>query len=382
MAGSFARTTRALEIDRGTGARLLVWAGIVLLAAWSAWFLFARVSVYEVSRSARIEVAGASRTISSEQGGRLVGSGLFIGRHVQAGEVLAELDSSAQRLRLAEAEARLAGFPARLAALRAQLTASRGGSAGAARAADAAIAAARAHTREADAAARFQDDLASRQQADSQSGGIARIDADRAVSEARRAAAAREASAQDQRRAEGDAATSRSGHLADAADVAARLAEAESEAAATAALVEQLRREADLQKIRAPVSGVIGEVSGVRAGDIVAPGARLATIVPGGDLRIVAQFNAATGLGRLDQGQAARLRLDGFSWTEYGTFPARIERVAADGSDGALRVELRMARPQGGSLALRHGMTGQVDVTIEEVSPLVLLLRTLGQFLA
>ncbi|OYU37053.1 HlyD family efflux transporter periplasmic adaptor subunit [Novosphingobium sp. PASSN1] len=382
MAGSFARTTRALDADRGAGAALLLWGALALLAAWGAWFAFARVAVYEVSRSARIEVAGASRTVSSEQGGRLVGSGLFIGRQVAAGDVLAELDSSAQRLRLAEAEARLAGFPARLAALREQLSASLGSSTGAARAAAATIAAARAHSREADAAARFQDDLARRQQADSAAGAIAPIDAARADSEARRAAALRDASTEERRRAEGDAATARASRRVDSADIAARLAEAESEAAAAAALADQLRREADLQKIRAPISGVIGEVSPVRAGDVLAPGARLATIVPAGSLRLVATFPAATALGRIAQGQSARLRLDGFSWAEYGTFPARVERVAADGSDGALRVELAMANPQGSALILRHGMTGEVDVVIEQVSPLMLLLRTLGQFLA
>ena len=118
MAVSLSRTTRALQADRGMGATATLSAALVLLGLWLAWFFLARVDVHEVSRSAHVQVASASREIAVEHGGRLVANGLFIGRSVRAGEVLAELDSEVQKLRLAEAEARLAGYPERLRALR------------------------------------------------------------------------------------------------------------------------------------------------------------------------------------------------------------------------------------------------------------------------
>lgn len=381
MAVSFVRTARALEGDRGTGAKLALAAGLVLLVLWAGWFTLGRVTVYEVSRSAHIEVTSASRTIATEQGGRLVASGLYIGRTVRAGEVLAELDSEPQKLRLAEAEARLAGYPLRLQALRQQLASAQDARAGASRSAEAAIAYARARTREADASARFSGDLADKQRIDSENGGIAPLDAARADTDARRAAATRDAMRHDEGRTAGEARAASAARAADAAGVSASLADTASEWAATEALVEELRHELEARKIRAPADGVIGTVAALRLGEVLAAGSTLATIVPRGDLQVVATFDAATGLGRLNHGQDARLRLDGFSWTQYGDFPARVERVAAESNDGALRVELRMPRRKSEDLPLRHGMTGQVDVMIEQVSPAILVLRALGQML-
>lgn len=379
MAVSFSRTARALEADRGTGARVALWVAMALLAVWAMWFFLGRVSVFEVSRTARIEVASSSRQIATEQGGRLVASGLHIGRVVRAGEVLAELDSEPQKLRLAEAEARLAGYPARMAALRRELAASEAARAGSEHAADAAIAAARARARGAAADAAFTNEMARKQRLDSEAGGIAPVEAERSSTEARKSAAARDALALDQGRTAGDARATSAERTAVAAGVASALAATASEWAAAEALVKQLRHELDVRRIRAPADGVIGDVTPLRPGELVPPGTRLATLVPQGDLRIVATFGAARGLGRLSPGQSARLRLDGFAWTQYGDFPARVERVAAESIGDDLRVELRMPRRRHEELPLRHGMTGQVDIMVEDVSPAVMILRALGQ---
>ncbi|MBK8272675.1 MAG: hypothetical protein IPK89_06745 [Sphingomonadales bacterium] len=76
---------------------------VLLLLAWALWFAFGKVTVYEVSRAARVEVSSSSREVSSIRDGRLVATGLYIGRRVRAGEVLAQLDSEPQKLMLAEA---------------------------------------------------------------------------------------------------------------------------------------------------------------------------------------------------------------------------------------------------------------------------------------
>lgn len=382
MAVSFSRTTRALDADRGIGASLALAAGLALLALWLGWFILGRVNIYEVSRSAHVQVASASREVAVEQGGRLTASGLFIGRTVRAGEVLARLDAEPQRLRLAEAEARLAAYPERLRALRAELASARDARAGGEGSAAAAIAASRARTRAAEAAAAFSGTIAEKQRLDSENGGIAPVEAERAVAEARRAAAARDALRHDEALAAGEARTALADRAGEAARISAGLSDTEGELAAMEALVRKLRLELEARKIRAPVDGVIGDVSALRLGEVLAPGTRLATIVPRGDLQVVAMFDAATGLGRLTPGQAARLRLDGFAWTQYGDFPATVERVAAEGSRGMLRVELRMPRRHNEDLPLRHGMAGQVDVTIERVSPALMVLRALGRILA
>jgi len=360
---------------------LAIMAALLLLAAWTAWFVFGRVTVYEVSRAAHIEVTSASRDVSTLQGGRLVASGLFIGRQVRAGEVLAELDSEQQKLQLAEAEARLARLPAQATALRRELSAAATAQSGAQQAGSAGTAAARARAREAEANAEFNRSLAQKLQADSESGGAAPIEAERAVADAHRAVAASEASRHDEARAAGEAVINAATRAGDAARISATMAATDGERAAAEQLVAQLRYQLEARKIRAPVDGIIGTVAAVKLGEVLGSGSRLATIVPAGDLHVVAAFDLASGLGRLASGQSARLRLDGFSWVQYGEFPATVERVAAEGSGDLLRVELRMPRRRDEELPLRHGMTGQVNVAIEQTSPAVQLLRAIGQAL-
>ena len=117
MAAAFARTTRALASDSPRWPMTALAIGGLVLAAWLAWFLGASVSLYEVSQRARLEADNAARDVSPVQSGRLVASRLAIGRRVRAGDVLVELDATAQRLRLADAERRLAEYPSRLASL-------------------------------------------------------------------------------------------------------------------------------------------------------------------------------------------------------------------------------------------------------------------------
>ena len=382
MGVAFSRTTRALHRDRSLGSRLAIGIAVLLLLAWALWFAFGKVTVYEVSRAARVEVSSSSREVSSIRDGRLVATGLYIGRRVRAGEVLAQLDSDPQKLMLAEAEARLAAFPAHVEGLRKQLVAMDLAGSGARQARAAAIASAQARTREAKASAEFDIELARRQRLDAQNGGAAAIDAARAEAEARRAAAARDATRHDEGRIVGEAVARNASIAGDAAQLSAALEGAKGELAAQQAQVAQLRYEVEARMIRAPADGVIGSIMSVRLGEAIRTGASLATIVPEGDLHIVAAFDPAKGLGRLSVGQPARLRLDGFAWTQYGDFQARVVRVAGESSGDALRVELTTARWANRGLPLRHGMTGQVEVAIEEVSPAILVLRAIGQMLA
>lgn len=382
MGVAFSRTTRALHRDRSLGSRLAIGIAVLLLLAWALWFAFGKVTVYEVSRAARVEVSSSSREVSSIRDGRLVATGLYIGRRVRAGEVLAQLDSEPQKLMLAEAEARLAAFPAHVEGLRKQLVAMDLAGSGAKQARAAAIASAQARTRAAKASAEFDIELARRQRLDAQNGGAAAIDAARAEAEARRAAAARDATRHDEGRIVGEAVARNASIAGDAAQLSAALEGAKGELAAQQAQVAQLRYEVEARMIRAPADGVIGSIMSVRLGEAIRTGASLATIVPEGDLHIVAAFDPAKGLGRLSVGQPARLRLDGFAWTQYGDFQARVVRVAGESSGDALRVELTTARWANRGLPLRHGMTGQVEVAIEEVSPAILVLRAIGQMLA
>ena len=62
MAVAFAQSMRALAADRGRWSLPGLLLVCALLGGWGAWFVGARVAVYEVTQTARLEVdqAGAS----------------------------------------------------------------------------------------------------------------------------------------------------------------------------------------------------------------------------------------------------------------------------------------------------------------------------------
>ncbi|MBB6125030.1 HlyD family secretion protein [Sphingobium subterraneum] len=381
MGVAFSRTTGALAGDTGKGALLVIGTTSLLTILWFAWFAFGSVAVYESSRFAHVEVTSASRGVSAQSGGRLIATGLYIGRRVRAGEVLAELESEIQKLRLAQAEARLAALPTRVDSLRRQLSGAQQAETAGGRAHSAAVSAAHARAEGALASAEFDKAMARRQRLDSESGGAAPADAERGETQARNAKAISDAMRHDESRISGEADTQRLALAGESARLTAALRMAEGEMAAAQAEVAQLRYELDNRKIRSPIDGVIGDVAVLKLGDMVAGGVRLATVVPDENLHIVASFDAARGLGRLSRGQQGRLRLDGFSWTQYGDFAAQVQRVAGESEGNLLRVELTLKPGSGNQPPLRHGMSGTVDVAIERVSPAILLLRAIGQFL-
>lgn len=100
-----------------------------------------------------------------------------------------------------------------------------------------------------------------------------------------------------------------------------------------------------------------------------------------GESTAVADFPPAA-LGRLRPGQPARLRLDSFPWTQYGTVPATVAGVAPEIRDGRLQVELTLQPLATSRIPLQPGLTGSAEVEVERVSPAVLVLRAAGQRIA
>jgi membrane fusion protein, adhesin transport system len=379
MATPFARTTRALALDSPRYAlTALAIAGIAVFI-WVLWFSLGRVAVYEVSRGARIEVGSAPRDVSTVEAGRLIAVHLVIGQRVHAGDLLVELDAEAQKLKLNEANERLSSFPLRIASLRREIDALEGVTVGDRRATYAGVQSAQARVQEATAAARFSRDFATRERAESQSGGTAQIDALKSASEASKAEAARRALSADASKIALDARIRSAQNSAQIESLTGDLIAAQTEAAMTQQSVAQLELEIANRQVRAPVDGVVGDVAALSPGAFIGAGQTLATIVPSGDLMIVAVFNPATALGRVASGQQAQFRLDGYSWAQYGIVKATVLRVAGDMHNNAMRVELKVADASKLGIALRHGMTGRVEVNVESTSPAMLLLRSTGQ---
>jgi membrane fusion protein (multidrug efflux system) len=120
----------------------------------------------------------------------------------------------------------------------------------------------------------------------------------------------------------------------------------------------------------------------LRIGAVVHEGDKLAAVIPSGKLRVVANFDPPTALGRIRPGQHARLRLEGFPWAQYGSVTATITNVASEIRDGSIRVEMAIDPNSSSRIPLQHGLPGSVEVEIETLSPASLVLRTAGSLLA
>ena len=381
MPTQFSQTTRSLEAERSPLAVALWLVGGAVLALWLAWMLFGTVTLYEMSARARVEVRALPHQVAPVLAGRIVSHRLEIGRAVAEGEVLLELDATQERLRLQEEQARLVALPGRIAALARERHALASGRDSEREANVAAVDGLRARRQETEATIAFARQNERRLRDQGAAGGVPQIDALRAAAELQRLVATRDAQAADLRRQESDGLVR--GHQAQARieELSREMLALEAEQATATATVARLQASIGQHVLRAPVAGRIAEMAPVTPGGYVAAGQRLASVLPAGELMLVADFHPATALGRLREGQSARMRLDGFPWPQFGAVEAEVKRVAGELRDDMLRAELA---PGGGALLpmLRHGLPGVVEVEIERVAPATLLLRAAGLLLS
>jgi membrane fusion protein (multidrug efflux system) len=120
----------------------------------------------------------------------------------------------------------------------------------------------------------------------------------------------------------------------------------------------------------------------VGVGTVLKEGDKLGSIVPSGNIRIVADFLPAAAVARVRAGQHAKMRPDGFPWTQYGMLSATVRRVANEPRSGHIRVELDVDPDQGSPIPIQHGLPGTLEIEIERVSPAGLVFRAAGRRLA
>jgi multidrug resistance efflux pump len=380
MSVAFSRTMRSLHAERSLGVAFALSLAIFILAAWAAWLLWGRVSVYAVSTTARLEAGAASYPIQSLHAGRIATNHLVLGRKVRRGDVLVELDSNVQRLQYMEEKSQGASIDAELETLRRGIEAEQKAMQEEQHATELGIAEARARLREAEAAAAYAKLDAESKTKLHDAGLLSQIETARAVAEAKKQSAGVDGLAlaiQRQEREQLARASERLSRIEALTRETNRLSGQQTKLGAT---LHRLTSEMELGRILAPTDGQIGEVSTFRAGDVIPAGEKLGAIVPEGSLKVVAQFAPGDALGRIRNGQPARLRFEGFPWTQYGALTAHVAKVANEVRDGNVRVELDPA--PGFRVPLQHGLPGATEVEIERISPASLILRTAGQMLA
>src|SRR5678815_3645777 len=91
MSIAFSRSMRLFDASDFRGPILRIFVAVVVLGGWFVWAWQARVSLYEVANTARLEVEHAAYPIEAQVSGRVVNNNLVLGQRVQAGQ-LVELD--------------------------------------------------------------------------------------------------------------------------------------------------------------------------------------------------------------------------------------------------------------------------------------------------
>jgi membrane fusion protein (multidrug efflux system) len=375
MSIAFSRSMRLFDASDFRGTILSIAVAVLVLGGWFVWAWQAHVSLYEVAHTARLEVEQAAYPIEAQVSGRVVNNYLVLGQRVTAGQLLVELDDSAERLKLAEQQTQPLARESQVAALRAEIAAGEKALDEARQTASAALDQARAQLREAEEAARFahlEEDRLSPLRA---SGVISELELLRLKSEAQK----RDATVASARlavvRLEQEHRTIGRDREAQLERLQGEITRIESQRFADRATVKRMEHEIGSRRIEAAVSGQIGEVSEQRPGTFVQAGAKLGAIIPEGGLKIVAWFPPESALGRIHPGQPASLRLDGFPWGQYGSLAATVTTVAGEAKDGRVRVELQILRDQVVVIPLQHGLPGTVEIEVRKVSPLMLVVE-------
>jgi membrane fusion protein (multidrug efflux system) len=372
---------RALAADRGRWS----WTGVsvvcALLGGWGVWFLGARLAVYAVSQTARVEVDQTVHPIATPVAGRLVATYMVVGQALQAGEVLAELDATAPRLQYAEARVRLTALTAQRQARQHELTAAQAAQQAARQAAGVALDEARARSRATAVTARAAAAQAALYTRLDARGLASRLDLLRTQAEADQQRAAADALWLAISHLERDQRTQDSDRTARLTQLAREITQLDGDLHTAEATLARLAHTIDQTRVRAPITGSLGAVAPLQPGAVVRPGDLLGVVVPAGTLRVVAAFLPAVAVGRVQPGQAARLRLDGFPWAQYGSLAATVTSVATEARDGVIRVELGLRSAPPTAMPLQHGLPGTVEVEVDRVSPATLVLRAVGHHL-
>jgi multidrug resistance efflux pump len=379
MAIPFSRSTRSLNADSYRRSSLGLITVMLVLAAWVAWLFLARVALYEVTDTARLEVDTAVHPVDSPVSGRIVATHLAMGADVQAGDVLVEFDSQTERYQLNEERAQLSTLSAQLDVLRNEIATEGQSLDQTQQATPVALAQARARHQEAEASARLAVEEVKRLTTLYAQGLVPELLLLRGKAEEEKSRAAADALQLEVSRLDKDQGSKEKDRQSHIENLRRQAASLEGDAGTRRATVERLQHEIDRRLVRAPASGRLGDVAELRIGGVVREGDKLGAVLPAGPIRAVAEFLPSSALGRIRSGQQARLRLEGFPWTEYGGVSATVLNVASEPRAGRVRVELAINADPSSAIPLQHGLPGTVEVEVERVSPAALLLRAAGR---
>jgi len=389
MAYPFERTLRSLNgYESGTRV-LLVAIGVLGLGGLVTWAVGARVPVMKVSTQGRIEPHNAVYRLEPAAAGRVVRSLLNLDEDVKEGDLLIEFDARSERLELEQNKTTASGLDKELAVISDQIANKKAELAASNLVDEVAVREEREK----------EGELAPRHRLAEQRAQLAQNSPSGSISELEKL----------ERLTDVDA-LNHAGKIQGLAIVRLGREQAVRRQTLTAQLLglkrEELRVESQLRELkvgrerleyqiekkqyRAPATGRLVDVVELAAGDFIADGQRLGTILaPDAEVRVRARFPKEV-VGIVHPGQLAHLKLDGYPWTIYGTVPAKVTRVGTEPGitatpeaiPGTVRVELDIETPADSRIQLQHGLTATVEIEVARVSPLALLMRAIGEWRA
>jgi len=340
-----------------------------VLAGLSAWGVLARVPVYTVAAHTTLALDPALQVVMVPVAGQVRVTHLQVGREVQAGEVLVELESTAQRLQLEEARQQLLALEAHRTARLQE---------GAALEAAWQATAQAAQTAHAEAQTRYDDAARALQVAQEK---VQRLGPLTPLADLQPQKSAVETTRRSLQQLEHT-------QQVQAAEWRVRLAQHQREVvvlegnlAVTTAQLARLEYAQESMQIRAPSAGRLGAVAALLPGIVLQAGAWLGVLAPQGVFLVTVEVPHAVAGGRLQAGQPAWLHGPGAPGKPALPLPATVTHVAEASPGESVRVDLRLTREALVQLPLQPLAVGTVVIEVARVAPLTLLAQTLSQAL-
>jgi multidrug resistance efflux pump len=387
MAYPFERTLRSLNgYESGTRVLLVVLVALGL-AGLVAWAVCARVPVMKVSSQGRIEPHNAVYRLEPSAAGRVVRSLLNLDEEVKQGDLLIEFDSRSEQLELEQSKATSAAQDQELAVIREQITNKKDELAATGLVDEVAVREAEEREKELGPRHRLAAQRAQLAQ-QSPSGSISELEKLERLTEADSLKSNSRAQGLEIVRLRREQAVRRQTLAASLLGLRREELRLEGSLRELKVASDRLQYLIEKKKYRAPASGRLVDVAELAAGDFIADGQRLGTILAtDAEVRVRARFPKEM-VGIVQPGQTAQLKLDGYPWTIYGTVPARVTRVGTEPGiaatpeaiPGTVRVELDILPQYDSRIQLQHGLTATVEVEVARVSPVALLMRAIGEW--
>ena len=259
MGLSFSSSMRSLGNDRFSPSFLVILIGIAIIGAWITWLVTARVSIYETSDSARLEVSASAYPVAAQAGGKVKAAYLTVGRDVRAGDVLIEFEAEDETLRLDEARAQSAALEPQVSALRDEAAAEEIARKQQLEAARIAIEQARKQLEEAEASVELSEDEAARIARLQGQGILSEVNLGRARTEVRRRRATAEALRLQIDRLQADLRNRDSDSQVRIERINRQIATIEGQITTAVATSRRLTHDIEKRVLRAPTTGRVGE---------------------------------------------------------------------------------------------------------------------------